>query len=261
MNSGKENAFVLNLFDDHRETASINVYGGTYHKFDPANNLSEYEGFSFVDPGYGSYELEAGYWTVVAKDQEIRVATVAALQDAAFHGAVAVLDADLALETPIMVTGNLTIDLNKHVLTSKQDVFDVTGTLTVNGSGNVVAATKKTCSWCAVYAHENGVVTLNGGEYKVGAPEGDYNDLIYAKENAKIFVNGGTYYAEGATRADGVTFVLNLKDNSEAQIEVKGGQFEKYDPANAGTEPSVKNFVAAGYKSVQNGDWFTVMAE
>ena len=264
MNSGKDNAFVLNLKDADRATAAINVYGGKYHNFDPSNNASENADFSFLVDGYGSYELEAGVWTVVKKTDEIRVKSVAALEDAAFHGAVAVLDANLALETPICVEGNLTIDLNDKKLTSKQDVFDVTGNLTVNGRGDVQAATENTCSWCAVFAHGNGVATLNGGDYKVGAPAGDYNDLIYAKENAKVVINGGTYYAEGATRADGVEFVLNLKDAdvATAAITVYGGAFENFNPAAAETEAGgAYNFVAPGYKAYANGNFYVVVKE
>ena len=264
MNSGRENAFVLNLKDEDRATAAINVAGGKFHNFDPSDNKSETEHTNFLVEGYGSYELEAGVWTVVKKTEEIRINTVEALQDAAFHGAVATLHADLALETSLMVVGNLTLDLNNHTLASKQDVFDVTGTLTVNGRGNVVAATENTCSWCAVFAHGNGVVTLNGGDYKVGAPAGDYNDLVYAKENAKVVVNGGTYYAEGATRADGVEFVLNLKDAdvATAAITVYGGAFENFNPAAAETESvAAYNFVAPGYKAYANGNFYVVVAE
>ena len=264
MNSGRENAFVLNLKDADRETAAINVAGGKFHNFDPSDNKSETEHTNFLVEGYGSYELEAGVWTVVKKTDEIRINTVEALQDAAFHGAVATLHADLALESSLMVVGNLTLDLNNHTLASKQDVFDVTGTLTVNGRGNVVAATENTCSWCAVFAHGNGVVTLNDGDYKVGAPAGDYNDLVYAKENAKVVVNGGTYYAEGATRADGVEFVLNLKDAdvATAAITVYGGTFENFNPAAAETESvAAYNFVAPGYKAYANGNFYVVVAE
>ena len=50
-NSGRENAFVLNVNDQNRSTAAINVYGGSYEKFNPADNLSEGAGTNFVAPG------------------------------------------------------------------------------------------------------------------------------------------------------------------------------------------------------------------
>lgn len=50
-NSGRENAFVLNVNDQNRSTAAINVYGGSYEKFNPADNESEGAGTNFVAPG------------------------------------------------------------------------------------------------------------------------------------------------------------------------------------------------------------------
>ena len=50
-NSGRENAFVLNVNDQNRSTAAINVYGGSYEKFNPADNLSEGPGTNFLAPG------------------------------------------------------------------------------------------------------------------------------------------------------------------------------------------------------------------
>ena len=50
-NSGRENAFVLNVNAQNRSTAAINVYGGSYEKFNPADNESEGPDTNFVAPG------------------------------------------------------------------------------------------------------------------------------------------------------------------------------------------------------------------
>ena len=50
-NSGRENAFVLNVNDQTRSTAAIYVYGGSYKNFNPADNLSEGAGTNFLAPG------------------------------------------------------------------------------------------------------------------------------------------------------------------------------------------------------------------
>jgi hypothetical protein len=50
-NSGRENAFVLNVKDQDRSTAAINVYGGSYENFNPADNLSEGANTNFVASG------------------------------------------------------------------------------------------------------------------------------------------------------------------------------------------------------------------
>lgn len=166
---------------------------------------------------------------------------------------------NIALDAPLTITKDVVLDLNGYTLTSATDVFDVSAKLTINGDGKISAATDNTCSWCAVFAHDNADVTINGGEYSVGAPEGDYNDLIYAKDNAKITINGGMYHSAGTVRNDGTAFVLNLKDKSNAKIAVTAGKFENFDPAAANTEPGgLYNFVADGHESTAEGNWFIV---
>lgn len=172
-----------------------------------------------------------------------------------------VVPCDLTLDAPLVISKDTTIDLNGCTISSTQDVFEVTGgKLTINGNGRVYAATDNTCSWCAVFAHGNSVVEINGGEYKIGAPAGDYNDLIYAKDNAVITINSGKFYIDGTVRAnDEVSFMLNLKDKSAAKIEVKGGMFEKANPAVSKTEIGGDySFVADGFESVAEEDWFVV---
>ena len=56
---------ALNIKDKDRATTSILVYGGRFHNFDPANNLSEGPNTSFVAEGYKSVEVEPNIWEVV----------------------------------------------------------------------------------------------------------------------------------------------------------------------------------------------------
>ena len=106
----------------------------------------------------------------------------------------------------------------------------------------------------AVSADGNSKVIINGGDFRqVGVPADDpVCDLIYALGKAQIEINGGTFKA--VTPAN----TLNCKDGSEAKITVKGGSFYKYDPSNP-TLGDDEVVVAAGYKVVQNGDWYTVV--
>lgn len=179
------------------------------------------------------------------------------MAEIALHGIVKLTN-NMMINQPIMITKDTVIDLNGYTIESTQDVFDVSAKLTIDGNGKVIAASDNTCSWCAIFAHDSADVTVNGGEYSIGAPDGDYNDLIYARDNAKITINGGTYHASGSVRNDGTAFVLNLKDNSNASIVVNGGTFDGFNPAKANTEPgSDYNFVADGYESVEDptGVW------
>ena len=53
---GKSYEFVLNLLDEERRdwSATIVVTGGTFEKFNPANNKAEGEGTNFVAEGYAA---------------------------------------------------------------------------------------------------------------------------------------------------------------------------------------------------------------
>ena len=116
-------------------------------------------------------------------------------------------------------------------------------------------ASGKTGGAMAVQADGESKVIINGGDFRqVGVPADDpVCDLIYALGNAQIEINGGTFKA--VTPAN----TLNCKDGSNAKITVKGGSFYMYDPSNP-TLGANEVVVADGYKVVQNGDWFNVVA-
>lgn len=108
----------------------------------------------------------------------------------------------------------------------------------------------------AVWADGSSKVIINGGDFRqVGAPADGNCDLIYASENAQIEITGGTFKAAQPNRT------LNCKDDSpNARITVKGGSFYKYDPSKP-TLGDTEVVVADGFKVVQNGDWYDVVAE
>lgn len=256
--------WVLNIKNEFT-SSRFYVKGGEFVKFDPSNNVSEGDGTNFLADGYGSYELEAGVWTVLPKTTEIQVASEAALWDAATHGGNVVLAADINLEKTVDVVGNLTIDLNGKTVTVPanapeyyRDVFYATGTanLTINGHGNLISEDGYT-----IHAAKNSNIVLNGGYY--------YSTVtsVYATKEASVTINGGKYQVDPENNLSGseygYKFTLNLKDefSTTASITVKGGEYYKFNPANNAAEGENTNFVATGYKSVQNGDWYTVMAE
>ena len=109
----------------------------------------------------------------------------------------------------------------------------------------------------AVWAGENSKIIINGGDFRqVGVPADDPCDLIYATDHAVIEINGGTFKAVNPDRT------LNVldADRGNAQIIVKGGSFYKYDPSHP-TLGDNEVVIPEGYKVVQNGDWYTVVAK
>lgn len=176
------------------------------------------------------------------------------------------LEADIILEDYIEIRNEVTIDLNGynilHPMTSSSkypDVFEVMtgGKLTLNGEGMVIAE-----NGYSVYAAGDSVVTINGGTYISPV------SAVDARKNASVTINAGTFKVNGANNPDGdfgQKYTLNLRDKvgnytgDLSEIVVKGGKFYKYNPAASESEPQITNFVASGYESVQDGDYYTVV--
>ena len=80
--------------------------------------------------------------------------------------------------------------------------------------------------------------------------------MIYASGNALIEITGGTFIAAKPE------WTLNCKDADYkagiANIIVKGGRFYKFNPANNSTEGPGTNYVAEGYQSIKDGDYYVV---
>ena len=184
-------------------------------------------------------------------------------------GGVVTLDADLTLSAPIAIEKDVTIDLNGYTLTNtpwdeegetNAYMFWVKkGKLTLTGNGNVVVP--DAVYSMAVWAN-GGDVEINGGTYKNG---GDSCDLVYVSKAGNVEINGGEFVAAGPAsgNAPGTKnpySALNIKDanKSTCSISVKGGKFFKFNPADNLSENPKMNFVADGYESVADGDWFVV---
>ena len=184
-------------------------------------------------------------------------------------GGVVTLDADLTLSAPITIEKDVIIDLNGYTLTNTpwdEDgetnayMFWVKkGKLTLTGNGNVVVP--DAVYSMAVWAN-GGDVEINGGTYKNG---GDSCDLVYVSKAGNVEINGGEFVAAGPAsgNAPGTKnpySALNIKDanKSTCSISVKGGKFFKFNPADNLSENPKMNFVAEGYESVADGDWFVV---
>ena len=204
-------------------------------------------------------------------------AIVANLQYICSNGGTATLTEDVTLVRPLIVKEGVEVVLNLNgnsiINTTASEVFGegegiiVYGDLTINGTGTVQGKTM------AVWArgNNNAKVVINGGTYK-GCDEGfakGGRSVIYASSGNTIDIYGGEFQALAAdmtsyaNKTEGVYAALNVADNNGV-INVYGGRFYKQNPAAPGTEPKAWNdahlngFVAEGYKSTADGDWFVV---
>lgn len=240
---------ALNLHGTY--SGKIIVTGGSFYKFNPAYNVSENPKQNFVAAGYSSvangdwYEVKEGVYNELALNNAIT-------QD----NATAELKADIILSQPVTVTKTgINIKLNGFDITAPStDVFEVTGSLTIDGDDNsiVSAGTEKenTGSVCAVWAHSSGSVTINGGYYKVGPDKNDLrNDCIYAGWNndpdgasaGTIIINGGKFEYTGPlsteTDKNGDKFLINCGDRTASTITVNGGSYKNHVPGKEQVNP------------------------
>ena len=232
-----------------------------------------------TDPAANGATLAAGY-VATQTDGVYKVAKadpVAAIGDvkydtlsqaiAALEGTGGTIKLLQDINAPSMnykITENITIDLNGHDITGSgaEGVFYVytSGHLTITGDGVITAVENNKAAIAVQVFSEKAKVTLEGGTYKQQITNKDdpHFDLIYVYYGTAE-IKGGTY--EGATP----DWTLNCKDGNypdEANIEVTGGTFVGFDPANNKAEGENTSFVAAGYVSNMNEDGsYTVVPE
>ena len=174
------------------------------------------------------------------------------------------LDSDLVNSATVELTSELVVDLNGHTISCPNNpdgvaVYKVQegGKLTINGDGTIDGVSNNDYN-IAVWAR-GGDITINGGYFtnKGADSENDptHFDLIYASAGGVVEINGGTFDAQTPK------WTLNNLDSNPGKFIVKGGTFIDYDPSNSQTEPegAPNNFVADGYKVIQEGNVYTVV--
>ena len=280
---GTNNAYsALNVKGNAVGTADRTVYGGTFYGFDPAENVSDTNPTNYLADGYSSVKVGDCY--VVTEGTAVADATglVAAWNDAQDGDIITLANnIDLAGAPLILNEENKEVTLNLNGKNITADIFNgddldniaagttdsyaflvKAGTLNITGEG--VVKTQPCKYSIAVWAKgSKAKVYISSGEF-YNAGEG--SDLIYASAGAQIYISGGTFKAnkkqDGVDGTNEAYSALNLKgDNLNSSIEVTGGRFYKFNPADNLSENPKVNFVASGYKSTQDGDWWVVSAE
>ena len=184
------------------------------------------------------------------------------LKAAAILGGSYTLADDVVLTSPVVVPAGSHFVLNLNGKTLKNQVANAEtdvilveegAELVINGEGTVEAVTGND----GYTVISNGKVTINGGTYKAGADEnGAANAVVYARGKGQVYVNGGYFPNEYNS-----VYVLNKKDadRDNTVIEVRGGTFRAFDPANNAAENAGTNFCAEGYTSYADGEYFIVV--
>lgn len=197
------------------------------------------------------------------------ISKLSALKTLVANGGSAKLVEDIEIDSPLVLTGDadVTIDLNGHSIVNKTQVngnftvvFNVKGSshLTLNGDGEVKALeeTSDVDGYrMAIWAYDNAVVDINGGYFYNKQLNPGTSNLIYVMDNAVVNIAGGKFET-AMLNAQGTSFLLNIYDahRATAKINVTGGQFVAFNPADCTSEGPHTNFCAPGYKSKKISD-------
>ena len=176
-------------------------------------------------------------------------------------GGEATLAADLVLDEAVAVMPGkeVTLDLNGKTIKNNSNsvALDVYGSLVINGEGTVDGG--EGGDNVAVWSRPGGKLTINGGTYTVGADaNGSGNSTIYTT-GGDVIINGGTFST--AAKYGGRYWTINKQNGSTGKVEIYGGTFPGFDPANPNTDDAA-SYLAPGYISVEtNGVWTVVRGD
>lgn len=200
------------------------------------------------------------------------------------------LSENLNIDKPILVNSNTTLDLAGFNITNTSTyavdgngdpiVGEATdchaivvrdGTLNIKGDGTVSAMAGSMYDM-AIWAL-GGTTNIYGGKYTNKGIADNGSDVIYAKNDAVVNIYGGVFEAGNvnkesfADKTNGVYAALNLNGSATGSINVYGGTFINFDPANPGTEFDTwkeshpNGFVADGYMSLVISDGVFVIVK
>lgn len=170
-------------------------------------------------------------------------------------------------DKPIRINGiEITINLNGYTITTDTAVWNPGGgiismlaseggaNVTITGNGAIKALADDAY---AVDVQPGSTLTIESGTI-VG------NISAVYVQGGHAYIKGGDYSIQqlDPTHQD-ERFTLNCLDSAykdgSATIEVTGGTFNKFDPANNLAEGENTNFCPEGYSSVKEGDKYTVV--
>lgn len=158
-----------------------------------------------------------------------------------------ILTTDVETASPILITKDSTLDLNRKTIKAQDDSSEYYmlkadgATITISGNGIVSAGASEQA--IPVTATNGGKAIIKGGTFLCKGQM----QCVYAN-GGKVEIYGGTY---GTVAGEEVKDLLNVQNTHEVtDIQVYGGRFIGRDPA-LGDDALGGSFVAPGYKSVE----------
>ena len=265
--------YVLN--QQNSNPGNITVKGGTFVNYDPSTGDDNLGG-NFVAEGYSVIREDKAngdkWYTVVSKSNSEGLKTVLA------NGGELTVSEKIETNNSgdnaadrVIISKPTTLNLNEKIVFPDNMgnnntnfcalIVDADTTINAGESGGIDTGTN---GGYGINVRNGATLTINGGSYYGGG-------TAVQVQKGTLIINGGHFACEPYSNPDyGYEFLINCIDsaykNGTASIEVKGGTFVNFNPANCKAEGAGTNFVADGYKVVSatqtNGDiWYTVVAE
>ena len=188
------------------------------------------------------------------------------LQLAFFKGGEVTLEKDEVIEHQLVVPAgsNVILNLNGYTISNTEDIWAGDnwslisvqgGSLTIKGEGKLDA---KENDCYALDIRDGGSLIVEGGEII-----GNITAVYVYEGTADI--RGGKFslkQLENGTGEAPYRFTINLLDaagrDGSASAIVSGGSFYMFDPGNNAAEGAGTNFLADGYDSEKDGDYYSV---
>ena len=259
-------AWTLNCKDENYKSgeAKIEVTGGTFKGFNPANNTAEGESTSFIPAGYEVVKNEDGTFGVtesanyVAAIGETKYTSLAEAIAAAKNGATVTLLADT--KEDVTINKNITLDLNGKTLTNtnadKATLTVAAGATATVKNGSIVGGTSYytiqnngTATFEDVTATAGntdssmidnwGTLTIESGDYSGGL------NVVKSEEGSKLTINGGKFTLDYAPSSGYTATILVYGDTT-----ITGGEFIQNATPKWGYPQVVMTGVVEGYTSI-----------
>lgn len=175
------------------------------------------------------------------------------------NGGSGTLTGDIEMGRFVVPEGkNVVLDLNGKTVTLKGDSrgfgSKISGNVTIKGDGYFGDPTGESVGYL-FDLYGSAVLNVEGNAtYQCGL------SCVQMSDNSTVNISGGKWIGGSYS---GKYWTINKMDSDKAttSVNITGGEFYKYNPAESHTENPVENWVAGGYKSTLVGDYYVVTKE
>ncbi len=253
------------------------VTKGTNYSTSTLNNVTLTEGAKVFAANESAVELTGTTVATKETQSEVRVSTIADLMTEIAKSHVT----EVVVSQRLDVTEAMTIDLYGKKVIIPSDVCDVNGykggafnvkgniaVTIINGTidGTALTQTKgdsDTYECDPIIARDGATVTVNNLAVTIDSATGA---CLYAFSGSKIIVESGTFtnkttidYELAGTGIKAL--VVNQANVSDQLVEIKGGTFVGYNPANGDEAGLCTTFIADGYEVTETSTGTFVVSQ